>query len=109
MSDLQLTGLVPEGARETSLDVAEQLRLEQRFGQASAVHRNVFGGAASRVVMNVLSDDILADAAFAGEKDLRITLCGVLSLFEQIDRDFVSRDRLQRTSIKACSGSGIYH
>ena len=44
--------------------------------------------------MNVLGDDVLADAAFAGEQNLRIALCGVLRLFYEIDRDFVSRDRL---------------
>ena len=47
MGDLQLARLVPVSAGKTSFDVTEQLRLEQRLSQASAVHRNVFGAAAS--------------------------------------------------------------
>ena len=46
----QLAGLVPVGAGETAFYVAEQLRLEQRLGQAGAVDR----------------DELLANAGTAG-------------------------------------------
>jgi hypothetical protein len=49
--------------------------------------------------MNVLGDDILSDSAFAGEQHLRVALGGVFSLLEEIDRDFINRDRLDITSI----------
>src|SRR5262245_25536673 len=38
MCELGLTALVAERAREAALHVAEQLRLEQRLGEARAVH-----------------------------------------------------------------------
>ena len=37
---LQLAALVAVGAGEAALDVAEQLRLEQRLGEAGAVDRD---------------------------------------------------------------------
>ena len=40
VGQLQLAGLVAVGAGEAALDVAEQLRLEQRLGEAGAVDRD---------------------------------------------------------------------
>ena len=51
VGDLELAGLVAIGAGEAALHVAEQLRFEQRFGQAGAVdrHERPVGAGAARV------------------------------------------------------------
>ena len=69
---LELAGLVAIGAGEAALDVAEQLRLEQRLGQAGAVDRRERHVGARAVVVNGARDDLLADAAFAADQDLRV-------------------------------------
>ena len=58
--------------------------------------------------MNVMGDNVLPDAAFASEQYFRIALCGVLGLLDEIDRDFVSRDRLDATSICSCDCDGSH-
>ena len=40
MRELQLAALVAIRAGEAALDVAEELRFEERFGEAGAVHRD---------------------------------------------------------------------
>ena len=40
IGDFELAGLVPIGAREAALHVAEQLRFEERLGDAGAVDRH---------------------------------------------------------------------
>ena len=72
MGELQLAGLIAVCAGETALDVTEQLGLEQRLRQAGAIDRDIFGGAAGRLVVDVRCDDVFTDAAFAGQQDLRI-------------------------------------
>ena len=69
---LELARLVAVGAGEAALHVAEQLGLEERFGQAGAVDRreDVAGARAARV--DRARDDFLADAALARDQDLRV-------------------------------------
>ena len=65
---LELAGLVAIGAGEAALDVAEQLRLEQRFGQAGAVDGDEVVALARPVGVNRPRDELLADAALAGDR-----------------------------------------
>ena len=48
VGELQLARLVAVGAREAALDVAEELRFEQRLGQPGAVDRDERSGGALR-------------------------------------------------------------
>ena len=70
MRELELAALVAVGAGEAALDVAEELRLEQRFGDAGAVDRHERRQPAAGVAVDVARDDVLADAALAGDQDL---------------------------------------
>ena len=69
---LELAGLVAIGAGEAALDVAEELRLEQRFGNAGAVDRHERGFGARAGGVDGPGDDFLADAALAGDQDLGV-------------------------------------
>ena len=69
---LQLARLVAIGAGEAALDVAEQLRFEQRLGQAGAVDRDERARGAGRVHVDLAGDEVLADAALAGDQDLGV-------------------------------------
>ena len=77
---LELAGLVAIGAGEAALHVAEQLRLEQRFGQAGAVDRRERHGRARAAVMNAARDNFLADAALAGDQNLRVAARDAIDL-----------------------------
>ena len=70
MRELELAALVAVGAGEAALDVAEELRLEERFGDAGAVHRHERRQPAAGVAMDVARDHVLAHAALAGDQDL---------------------------------------
>ena len=74
----ELADLVAIRAGEAALDVAEQLRFEQRFGDARAVDGHELGRAAARMIVNVPGDDILAGAAFAGHQHFRVAGRGAL-------------------------------
>ena len=69
--ELQLAGLVAIRAGEAAFDVAEELRLEQRLGQAGAVHGDE-GAVRARVecTWTVRAIEILADAALARDQTL---------------------------------------
>ena len=67
---LQLARLVAVGAGEAALDVAEQLRLEQRLGQAGAVHRHERVTASPRARVNAAREQILADAGLSRDEHL---------------------------------------
>ena len=69
---LEQAGLVAIGVGEAALDVAEELRLEQRVGQAGAVERDERLRAARAALVNQLRGDFLADAAFAGDEHLGV-------------------------------------
>ena len=69
---LQLADLVAIGAGEAALHVAEQLRFEQRLGQAGAVDRDERPAARGDSAWSVAGDEILADAALAGDEDLGV-------------------------------------
>ena len=83
MRELELAALVAVGAGEAALDVPEELRLEQRLGDAGAVHRHERRQLAAGVAVDVPRDHVLADAALAGDQDLGRTLCRTLGHGEQ--------------------------
>ena len=70
MRELELAALVAVGAGEAALDVAEELRLEERFGDAGAVHRDERRELAAGVAMDIARDHVFAHAAFTGDQDL---------------------------------------
>ena len=72
VGDFELARLVAIGAGEAALDVAEQLRLEQRLGQAGAVDRDEGSRGAGPLRLNRAGDELLADAALAGDEHLRV-------------------------------------
>ena len=83
-ADLELAGLVAVGAGEAALDVAEQLRFEQRLGQAGAVHRDERLVHARLTVVDGAGDEFLADAALAGDQDLGVGARDALDLLLQL-------------------------
>ena len=62
---LELALLVAIGAGEAALDVAEELRFEQRFGQAGAVDGDHRARGARAALMDGVRHELLADAALA--------------------------------------------
>ena len=75
---LQLAELVAIGAGEAALHVAEQLRFQQRFGEAGAIDGHERAVGAQRVRVDLARDEILADAAFTGDQDLGVADRGAL-------------------------------
>ncbi len=71
-SHFELAGLVSIGAGEAALHMAEQLGLEQRFGDARAVDGNERPLRARALRMDGGGDQLFADAAFARDQHLRI-------------------------------------
>ena len=69
---LEQAGLVAVGAREAAAGVPEELRLEQRVGQARTIERDHPVGAASATLVNELGDHFLAHAGFPGDEHLGI-------------------------------------
>ncbi len=61
--------LVSYGAREGALDVAEELRLEQAFGQCAAVQRKEQAFRARRQLVEVAGNDFLTRSRFALDED----------------------------------------
>ena len=84
---LELALLVAIGAGEAALHVAEELRLEERFRQAGAVdghHRALRSRAA---LMDGVRDQLLADAALAGDEDLGVGSRDPVDFLRQLDDD----------------------
>ena len=59
-------------AGEAAADVAEERRFEQRVGNAGAVDRDERRAGAAAAAMDQPRDHFLADAALAGDQDLRV-------------------------------------
>ena len=84
-ASLELARLVAIGAGEAALDVAEQLRLEQRFGQAGAVDGDERPRRrAGCCVWMARGDELLADAALAGDQHLGVGARDALDLLAQL-------------------------
>ena len=78
--------LVAIGVGEAALHVAEQLRFEERIGEAGAIDGDERGAAAVAALVNESGDDFLADAAFAGDQHLGVGARGMLDfLFDRAD------------------------
>src|SRR5207253_10172206 len=69
---------IPIRTRETSLDVTEEGRFEQRIGNARTVDRDERRVHAPATLVDKTRDDLLADAALAGDEHLRVGPRGVL-------------------------------
>jgi hypothetical protein len=65
--------------------MSEQLGLEQRFRQASAVHRHERAGAPRAVRVNRLRHELFAHAAFAGNEHFGVGTRNAFDLLVQID------------------------
>ena len=72
MRRLEPADLVAIGAGETATSVPEQLGFEQAVGDCRAVDGDERAGRARGVGVDVARDDVLADAAFAGDEDLGV-------------------------------------
>ncbi len=86
---LELAGLVAIRPGEAALDVAEELRLEQRLGQAGAVHGDEVVVLPRPFHVDGPGHDFLADAALAGDQDLGVGLGHA--------QDFLPQLRQERT------------
>jgi hypothetical protein len=72
IGNFQLSGLVTVGARKAATDVAEQFRFEQRFRNASAVHRHERQMGARTRRVNQAGHHLFADAAFSRDQNLGV-------------------------------------
>src|SRR5206468_3630705 len=86
-SHLQLARLIAIRAGEASLHVAEQFRFEQGFRQTRAVDGHKGARLARALAVHRLGDELLADAALAGDEHLRVGTGNALDLFFQFDDD----------------------
>ena len=66
---LEPSGLARQRARERALLVAEQLALDQRFGEGAAVDGHERPRGARRKLVQVARDDLLAGAGLADDED----------------------------------------
>ena len=80
----ELARLIAVGAGEAAADVAEQLRLEQRFGEAGAVDGDEGARRAQAPGHDLTGDDFLADAALAGDQNLDVRTRDAIDLFAQV-------------------------
>ncbi len=72
MGHLELARFVAIGAGEATLDVTEELGLQQGFWQTSAIDRREDVGSARPAGMDALGDDFLANAALSGDEHLGV-------------------------------------
>ena len=79
-------------AREAAADVAEQLRLEQRVGNAAAVDRDQWQRGAEALLVDETRRDLLADAALTGNQDLGIRTRGPANLEEDLTNSRADAD-----------------
>jgi hypothetical protein len=91
--------------------MSEELGLEQRIGQSSAVHGHECVSAPPRPGVNLTRDDVLAHAAFAGDEDLGIRDGRALGerhdVFHAGIGDDERQGRLTRLVHSACSRHGF--
>ena len=66
---------------ETAADVTEELRREQRVGDAGTVDCDQLARGATAALMNELRDDFFADAALAGDEHFRVGERGAIDFF----------------------------
>ena len=76
MRQLQRADPVAIGAGEAALGVTEELGLEQRLGHGAAIDGDEAPCARAECAVDELRDQILADAALAGDEDLGVARCG---------------------------------
>ena len=89
---LQLAAFVAVGAGEAALDVSEELRFEERLGQAGAVDGDERPAGALRVGMDMTRDDVFADTALPGDEDFRIARRRPLGDLEDVEHGGTARD-----------------
>ena len=80
MGEFEDAGSIADRAGEAAAHVAEQLGLEQRFGERRAIDGDERGSLALAVGVDQMGDDFLADPAFTGDQDLGIASRRVLDL-----------------------------
>ena len=99
---LELAGLVAVRPGEAALHVAEELRLEQGFGKAGAVDRDE--RALDRWLCAwTLRHQFLADAALAGDEDLRVRPRDALDLLLQGDHGRACPTSCAKPLLVTCS------
>src|SRR5262249_37434515 len=81
---LELARLVAIGAGEAASDVPEELGLEERLGEAGAVHGDEVHRRPRAVDVNALRDHFLADAAFARDQNLGVGFRDSLDLLAEL-------------------------
>ena len=92
VGDLELAGLVTERAGEAAAHVAEQLRFEERFGQARAVHFDERAVRPLALRPQLARDYFLTGATLAGDQDLRVRHRDALNFFPELfDRRAVAK------------------
>jgi hypothetical protein len=89
---LEDAGLVADCVGEAAAHVAEELGLEQRFGQAGAIDGGHRGETAAAAVMNHPRHEVLADAGLTGDEDLRVRSRRKLDLAAQRFRRCAAAD-----------------
>ena len=78
VGDLQLADAIAIRAGEAALDVPEQLRFEQRFGDASTVHRDEVAAGPSRRRVDFAGHDVFTNTALACDQRLGVRSASAL-------------------------------
>ena len=91
---LELAHLPLGGARERSLFVAEQLRLDEVFGNRGAVDLHEALAAPRAQAMNRPRDELLADAALALQQHGRVRRCGLANRLFHLSQGRAVADHL---------------
>jgi hypothetical protein len=95
IGELELARLVAIRAGEAAPRVAEQLRLEERLGEAGAVDGDERAAGAPRADVDQPRDEILAHAALARDEHFRVTGRGAASHGQNFEHERAAGDNLR--------------
>jgi hypothetical protein len=99
----QFADLVAKRAREAPFEMAEQLGLEEAFGDTGTVHRHVFGAAPRGVLVNVAGNHVFADPGLAGNQYFGVVARGTLGQPQHFPH-LRTRDNRRHRSLRRSAG-----
>ena len=98
---LEQAAVIANGAGERALGVAKELRLEQRLGDRTAVHRVELTLRPGARTVDGLREELLAGTALAGDEHARVALRHETRLGEQVLHLRAARDDVRAPRVAA--------